>query len=1398
MYTNKNFDFDKLKRKNFLNNEKYVEVSNDIKSNSPLQFLPCSFSEETFNKVEYGLSSYHLVLYGILKDGRRANVIIKEDPYFEVEIPDKIKGKIPVNVNEEIKHLLGGKGEVQYLTENEYISLIERILDSNITETDYNDDIIKIEITKKSVSKGKPFKLYTKELRNYYKFHFRKLGIRKAAIKLLSRTLHCRLISTDGFFRVLCRDNRISICSWCEISNYKKFNDIKKRLKGPSYIVDIKNYKNISDDNLTSDLLKEKSIIMSWDIETYSPTGELPTPDNDDHCICCIGLSFRFTYDDKPFKNIIICDNKANKDESFDTIVCKDEKNLLITFVNVINKIRPEFICGFNDGQYDWDWVIKRMDAYQLLGSVANKLTNCHPWFKMDNSKILNRYCTKEKIKLNADLSTYMYSLALPGYINIDTRVVFRQLYDKAEKSSLSYFLTLMQLDNKEDMAYTRMHNIYKSFRNNPDKNQLKELKEENRLVNKYCLVDAMRCHDLLLKKNVIMDRREISKLSYCSLHDAFYRANGLKVRNLTIAEGQKEYFKIKIQNNNNEEVSKEKFEGAYVFRPKRGLNISKYSIKERIKKAKLTKGTHYECLQEWHDVSENEIERYHNIVEKYGAFADDKKIKKIIDNEGDIDNKFIDFLKEKTKRPITGLDFSSLYPSLMMTYNFSPEKCIVSQKVARKLHEKTNNRLTKVKLNFSGKKVKGWFINHENEVEPYIIKDGKKVLNEKFNFGVYPYILRNLFNKRKEIKKKRKVYGDKIELFESKGDEYIQENITDYNELKFHYNYLDSKQAALKVFMNTFYGEAGNQTSPFFLIHVAGGITSYGRKNIVLAKDYVEKNGCKVHYGDTDSIYVSINDVHFSKYDTLYYSGKIEKLEYWTKLVEITIEEIKKINKGVNDMFFEDNNTRFLNMAYEEVLFPVIFTAKKKYFGIPHEQLINFFPQHLFVRGLDFIKRGVSGLLRDIFEKLARQMVDINNIYNPVELVKMKIDEIYKTDWPIEMFIMSKSYKPNKQNVTVQTFVKRMREERNIEIPEYDRFNCVIVKKYPNAYDYRGRKIQGGVKVGDKMELVDIVKKENLEIDLDHYFDKSIKNQFARVLTYHRDFHVEPKDNSKEAIKTAEEKIFKLAGKFISDYAKKYFKKYNNLGTLYKDVFKKSNAYFSNTININSQTFNILSGNYKIKNNKPHDIKSWIIDKIESEAKKKSKSFGKKLIESYPKDKDVIKQLNIFYSKDNVLEYKNIVDKQIEIDINLLHENIKQYNNSFNNVKNVHDEIIKYINSHEKIKKIKTENVTETENVKYNDIFDDDSFILKHTKIACEKIKNNKSLIKTSNDLSEIYTKLLAKFITKYNYDSILNEFKEIKNKDNRHVDRPTEQIQHDLDNINYSDLESINLQIC
>jgi hypothetical protein len=59
--------------------------------------------------------------------------------------------------------------------------------------------------------------------------------------------------------------------------------------------------------------------------------------------------------------------------------------------------------------------------------------------------------------------------------------------------------------------------------------------------------------------------------------------------------------------------------------------------------------------------------------------------------------------------------------------------------------------------------------------------------------------------------------------------------------------------------------------------------------------------------------------------------------------MVEISMVEMEKLHAEVNVFLKEDNGSSYLKMAYEEVLFPVVFTGKKKYYGISHESKPNF-----------------------------------------------------------------------------------------------------------------------------------------------------------------------------------------------------------------------------------------------------------------------------------------------------------------------------------------------------------------------------------------------------------------------------------------------------------------------
>ncbi|RHZ86734.1 hypothetical protein Glove_46g48 [Diversispora epigaea] len=151
----------------------------------------------------------------------------------------------------------------------------------------------------------------------------------------------------------------------------------------------------------------------------------------------------------------------------------------------------------------------------------------------------------------------------------------------------------------------------------------------------------------------------------------------------------------------------------------------------------------------------------------------------------------------------------------------------------------------------------------------------------------------------------------------------------SEYGSICFDHACLNAKQTALKVYMNTFYGEAGNSESPFFLLELAGGVTSAGQRNIKLIADFVKDKGFRTKYGDTDSLYLVAPKEYFHECDMAYDDGNgISKEEYWSKMVEISMKEMGELRDEVNEFLKKDNGSTYLKMAYEEVLFPVVFTG--------------------------------------------------------------------------------------------------------------------------------------------------------------------------------------------------------------------------------------------------------------------------------------------------------------------------------------------------------------------------------------------------------------------------------------------------------------------------------------
>ncbi len=150
-------------------------------------------------------------------------------------------------------------------------------------------------------------------------------------------------------------------------------------------------------------------------------------------------------------------------------------------------------------------------------------------------------------------------------------------------------------------------------------------------------------------------------------------------------------------------------------------------------------------------------------------------------------------------------LDFSSMYPNLMIKYNIGPDT----------------------------------FVRGECGEDKCYIIPGLGYKFRKEPPGFYKSVLETLLTLRKKVKEEMKKYPpDSPE-----------------------YRLLDERQKALKVLANASYGYMGWVGARWYFREGAEAVTALGRATITKAIEIAKSLGLRVIYGDTDSLFVSYDE---------------------------------------------------------------------------------------------------------------------------------------------------------------------------------------------------------------------------------------------------------------------------------------------------------------------------------------------------------------------------------------------------------------------------------------------------------------------------------------------------------------------------------------------------------
>jgi len=553
--------------------------------------------------------------------------------------------------------------------------------------------------------------------------------------------------------------------------------------------------------------------VLSYDLEVYSESGQFPVAENRSDEIIQIGLSTRWTDDlMTPVERIVLISVTSVPSDTVNYVSCKNEKDLLLKFQEVLYHENPDILVGYNTFGFDDGYLAERAS---MLG-ITLSLGRSDPWQQRDNLPTV-----KKTFELASGKYAVRY-LDLGGRLTIDLLLSIRreQNLDSYKLDSVASTFLRDKVTNFVIIAgaKTRQYEIHTKSTRGLFVGNFVRFDIVTNTLNPYADGKKFKVSQVFPKKFIV----ELDDHNYLDTFDDIPMEDRKKLE---------------------WSFSKDDVSAAQMFKmhkgtPEQRSEIAKYCIQDcdlvLTLMAKLDTLVNARGMADVCRVPVDYIFLRGQGIKIYSAvvfYASQRN--QILQTqetiEGDMSYEGAIVLPPKIgiylDQPIPVLDFNSLYPTNMIAFNLSPDTLV---------YTKTYDS--------DGRTVEQTGIKTEFPVDEisFDIPNGRKTCgfvqaNKPELVGILPLTLDILLKKRKETRKQ----------MESEPDE-AQKSV------------LNGLQLAYKTVANSVYGQCGSRSSAIRKVEVAACTTAAGRERILFAKSIVESEfGGEIVYGDTDSIFI-------------------------------------------------------------------------------------------------------------------------------------------------------------------------------------------------------------------------------------------------------------------------------------------------------------------------------------------------------------------------------------------------------------------------------------------------------------------------------------------------------------------------------------------------------------
>ena len=892
-------------------------------------------------------------------------------------------------------------------------------------------------------------------------------------------------------------------------------------------------------------------VVMSYDIECTSPDGSFPQATRLSDKIISIGSTFSYYNSKEIFKKHVISLGTCDPIDGVEVEEYETEREVLLAWKNLVIREDPDIITGYNIKWFD--------NEYMYIRAKLDEI-NCLDEFSQ-LSRIKGHRCEFKEVNLS--------SSGLGDNILKQFMIIGRSEIDLMKMVQQDHKLESYKLDNVAEVMMRQT--VSKIDLNVMDKNGTRKYvytlytKLEN--IEQGTFVRIMEDgfadeEDKYKVENVQMDKQ-----CFDLTFDVEYFRR--------IGEGNK--INVKVSPVKDDMPPQEIFR-TYPLGPEYRARINKYCIQDCALVSqilcKLQIVNNRMAMAKVSHVPFDYILTRGQGIKALSLFAKHcRKVNYLIMDKGKADGNddgyqgaiVFEAKKKYYKVPICVLDFNSLYPSVEIAYDMSPENLHKNSHIVpddryftRTIEYVVEDKEKKEKENKEKKKKKDTTdedngisvistggsaassVSEERIATATFVSEKSKLdsSGKQVSHGILGTILKDLLSERKKAKK----------AMAAATDDFIREI---YN----------GEQLALKITANSIYGQLGAPVSPIFCKEIAAATTAGGRSLLIQAKDYVEQDFVPI----TTKIYKLIKTNKVSKLDN-YLKEQLEDMSQKDLVCQTIVElydkyvinpeviygdtdsnfyNLKIAHKETPTQLLTDREARVMaikigiiisklmkihlrhpnNMDYEKVIQPCSLMEKKRYLGNKYEENPDKYTR--LIMGYSLKRRGNSTIVYKIIGKAIEMVLDDNDEVGAEQFIKKSFEDIANGKFHISDFIISKNLKSKYKGLKLTTdkhgeagtegewfwddckvsaahvtLAQRMKKRDPGSAPE-------INTRVPYVMVAVEKQKNETLLQGDKIENPKFILENNLKIDYLFYITNQIKNSLIQFFELIEDSNI-------------------------------------------------------------------------------------------------------------------------------------------------------------------------------------------------------------------------------------------------------------------------------------------------